>query len=260
VNGSNAIVYESEPDIESLRPFMATNMVSWDLDVPDVYRAAQFNKDLKQFEAADNFPNFTILWLPNDHTSATKSGSPTPEAQVADNDLAVGEVVEAVSHSKFWTNTCIFAVEDDPQNGWDHVSGYRTTAYVVSAYTKRDVVISTQYNQTSLLRTMELILGLPPMNQMDATATPMFDCFTSTSDFTPFTAVTNNVPLDEMNPPPKHISESLLRKDAYVSARLPLEKEDQCPEDLFNRILWRAMKGSQAPYPVWAVKAVDDDD
>ena len=260
VNGSNAIACSCEPDIESLRPFMVTNTASWDLDVPDIFRAAQFIKELKQFEAADNFPNLVILWLPNDHTSGAKPGSPTPEAQVADNDLAVGEVVEAVSHSKFWTNTCIFSVEDDPQNGWDHVSGYRTTAYVASAYTKRGAVVSTQYNQTSLLRTMELILGLPPMNQMDATATPMFDCFTNQPDFAAFNAVTNNVPLDEMNRPPKLISDPRLRKDAYVSAKLPLEKEDQCPEDLFNRILWRAMKGSQTPYPAWAVKAVDDDD
>ncbi len=169
-------------------------------------------------------------------------------------------MVDAVSHSKYWKDTCIFAVEDDPQDGWDHVSGYRTTAYVASAYTKRRQVINTQYNQTSLLRTMELILGLPPMNQMDATATPMFDCFTSTPDFTPFVAATNNVPLDEMNPEAKKIADAQLRKDAYVSAKLPLDKEDQCPEDLFNHILWRAMKGSKAPYPAWAVKAVDDDD
>jgi hypothetical protein len=106
---------------------------------------------------------------------------------------------------------------------------------------------------------MELILGLPPMNQMDATATPMFDCFTNTPDFTAFNAVTNTVPLDEMNKSARDISDAQLRKDAYVSAKLPLEKEDQCPEDLFNRILWRAMKGSQTPYPVWAVKAMDDD-
>jgi hypothetical protein len=143
------------------------------------------------------------------------------------------------------------------------VSGYRTTAYVVSAYTKRGAVVKTQYNQTSLLRTMELMLGLPPMNQMDATATPMFDCFLPPGagpDFTPFDAVTNNMPLDEMNPPPKLISDPLLRKDAQVSARLPLDKEDQCPEDLFNHILWRAAKGSQTPYPAWAVKMVEDND
>jgi len=257
--GSNAIAYSCEPDIEALRPYIVTNTIGWDLDVLDVWRAAQFIKELKKFEAADNFPNLVVLWLPNDHTSGTRAGSPTPEAQVADNDLAMGQIVEAVSHSRFWTNTCVFAVEDDPQNGWDHVSGYRTTAYIASAWTKRGAVVNTQYNQTSLLRTMELILGLPPMNQMDATATPMFDCFAATPDFTPFAAVTNNVPLDEMNRRPREISDAQLRKDAYVSAKLPLEKEDQCPEDVFNRILWRAMKGSQAPYPEWAVKATDDD-
>ena len=262
VNGADEIALTEEPDIEALRPYTMTNTIGWDLDVPDIFRGAQFIKDLKQFEAADNLPNLVIVWLPDDHTSGTRARSPTPEAQVADNDLAFGQIVEAVSHSKFWTNTCIFAIEDDPQSGWDHVSGYRTTAYVASAYTKRGAVVHTQYNQTSLLRTMELMLGLPPMNQMDATATPMFDCFIPPGagpDFTPFMAVTNNVPLDEMNRLPKLISDPLLRKDAYVSARLPLDKEDQCPEDLFNHILWRATKGSQSPYPDWAVKAVDDD-
>jgi len=259
LGGSNAIVYSCEPDIEALRPYLVTNTIGWDLDVPDVWRAAQFIKDLKQFESADNLPNLVIVWLPNDHTSGTAPGSPTPAAQVADNDLGVGQVIEAVSHSRYWKDTCIFAVEDDPQNGWDHVSGYRTTAYVASAYTRRGVVVGTQYNQTSLLRTMELMLGLPPMNQLDATATPMFDCFTNTPDFTPFNAVANQVPLDRMNPDPKKISDARLRKDAYVSARLPLKKEDQCPEDVFNRILWDATKGPQAPYPLWAVKAADDD-
>jgi len=120
--------------------------------------------------------------------------------------------------------------------------------------------VSTQYNQTSLLRTIELILGLPPMNQLDASATPMSDCFTDKPDFTPFAAVPNNIPLDEMNPDPKKISDPLLRKHAYASARLPLEKIDACPEDLFNRILWHAMKGSSAPYPEWAITADEDDD
>jgi hypothetical protein len=259
LNGTDELEIGSEPDIEALRPYLVTNTVGWNLDIPDIFRAAQFVRSLKQFEAADQMPNLTIIWLPNDHTSATKTNSPTPRAQVADNDLAFGQIVEAVSHSKFWTNTCIFAVEDDPQNGWDHVSGYRTTAYVISPFTKRGATVSTQYNQTSLLRTIELILGLPPMNQMDATATPMFDCFTNTPDFTAYDAVTNNVPLDEMNPPPKKILDPALRKDAMVSAKLPLDKEDQCPEDLFNRILWRAAKGSQVPYPNWAVRIVDDD-
>jgi hypothetical protein len=154
----------------------------------------------------------------------------------------------------------IFAIEDDPQAGWDHVSGYRTTAYCISPYTKRGEVIKTQYNTTSILRTIEQILGLPPMNQFDATATPMFDCFTETPDFTPFTAVPNNIPLDEMNPDPKKVADALLRKNAIVSSRLNFRKIDAAPEDVLNRILWHAMKGSTTPYPSWAVTTVDDDD
>jgi YVTN family beta-propeller protein len=254
------IEIRSVPAIESLRPYLATNTVGWDMDIPDVFRAAQFIKELKQFEQAGGFPNLSIICLPNNHTSGTRAGSPTPAAQVADNDLAFGQIVEAISRSRFWAQTCIFSIEDDPQNGWDHVSGYRTTAFVISPYTRRKTVVSTQYNQTSLLRTIELILGLPPMNQLDATATPMFDCFTDQPDFTPFTAVPNNVPLDQMNPEPRKVSDSLLRRHAYASARLPLEQIDRCPEDLLNRILWHAMKGSQAPYPEWAVQLQPDDD
>ncbi len=259
LNHSDTINLYSDPAVESLRPYLLTNTVGWDMSIPDAFRAAQFIGELKQFEQRGTFPNLAIICLPDDHTSGTQAGFPTPAAQVADNDLAFAQIVEAISHSLFWKETCILAIEDDPQAGWDHVSGYRTTAYVISPYTKRGHVIHTQYNHTSLLRTMELILGLPPMNQMDATATPMSDCFTSVPDFTPFVALTNNIPLDQMNPEPKKISDPLLRKDAYASARLPLAQPDQCPEDLFNRILWRAMKGSRDPYPEWAVQAVDDD-
>jgi hypothetical protein len=120
-------------------------------------------------------------------------------------------------------------------------------------------VVSVQYNQLSILRTMELMLGLPPMNQMDATATPMSACFTNQPDYTPYVALSNNVPLDEMNPESKKISNLILRHDAYVSARLPLAKPDQCPEDLLNQILWRAMKGTSVPYPAWATPGRDDD-
>lgn len=253
----------SRPAIESLRPHLCTNTVGWDMAIPDVFRAREFKKELQAFEAKGEFPNLVIICLPNDHTSGTSAGSPTPAAQVADNDLAFGQILEALSHSRFWKETCVFAIEDDPQAGWDHVSGYRTTAYVASPYTKRGKVVSTQYNQTSLIRTMELILGLPPMNLMDASATPMFDCFTGTPDFTPFKAVPNQVALDEMNPEPKKISDPLLRRYAIQSSRLPLERVDQCPEDLLNRILWHAMKGARAPYPEWALTrhpAEDDDD
>ena len=258
-SGANEIEYTCEPDIAALGPFIETNWVSWDLSVPDAVRAAKFNARLKEFEKTGNLPALTILWLPNDHTEGTKPGSPTPAAMVADNDLALGQIVEAVSRSSFWKNTCLFAIEDDPQNGWDHVSGYRTTAYVASAYTRRHAVIHTQYNQTSLLRTMELVLGLPPMNQFDATATPMFDCFTNTPDFAPFSAVTNQVPLDEMNSALKNLLGAQARQDAVVSAKLPLDQPDQCDENVLNRILWRATMGTR-PYPDWAVKIVGDDD
>lgn len=259
LHDTGLISIHSDPSVESLRPFLCRETAGWDLAVPDVFRAEKFIGELKKFEAADSLANLTIICLPNDHTSGTDYGRPKPEAQVADNDLAFGRIVEAISRSRFWKDTCILAIEDDPQNGWDHVSGFRTTAYMASPYTKRHQVISSQYNQTSLLRTIELILGLPPMNQMDATATPMRDCFTGAPDFSPWESVTNNIPLDDMNPDPKRISDALLRKDARRSARLPWKLPDQCPEDVLNRILWRAVKGSRVPYPAWAVQMTDDD-
>jgi YVTN family beta-propeller protein len=260
INQAGEIEIYSRPAIESLRPYLVTNTVGWAMSIPDQFRAARFLDDLKEFEKTGNFPNLTIMCLPNDHTSGTKPNFPTPAAQVADNDLALGRIVEALSHSRFWPETCILVIEDDPQAGWDHVSGYRTIAFVISPYTKRGVTVSTQYNQTSLLRTIELMLGLPPMNMFDATATPMSDCFTAELNLTPYKAVPNNIPLDEMNPDPKKISDPLLRRNAYASDKLPLEQIDKCPEDLLNRILWHAMKGASAPYPAWAVKAADDDD
>jgi YVTN family beta-propeller protein len=260
VNQAGEIEFGCRPSIESLRPYLATNTAGWGLSIPDVFRAAQFTKELREFEQAGNFPNLCIISLPNDHTCGTKANCPTPAAMAADNDLAFGQIVEAVSRSRYWKETCIFAIEDDPQAGWDHVSGYRTTCYIASPYTRRQAVVSVQYNQTSLLRTMELMLGLPPMNQMDATATPMTACFTNTPDFSPFSARKNTVALDEMNPSPKKISDPLLRKNAYASARLPLDEADKCPEDVLNRILWHALKGSRAPYPAWAVSQVRDND
>jgi Phosphoesterase family len=259
IDQTGLIKYSCVPGIASLGAHMMTNTIGWDLGVPDIYRASQVISELKQFEADGNLPELIIICLPDDHTSGTKEGFPTPAAHVADNDLAMGRIIEAFSHSRFWKETCIFAIEDDPQSGWDHVSGYRTTAYVASPYTKRQVVVSTSYNQPGLLRTMELMLGLPPMNQMDASATPMFDCFTSQPDFTPFDSVTNNVPLDQMNPAPVTIKDPVQRHFAKVSARLPLDKPDECPDALLNRILWNAQKGSKVPYPAWAVTEQDDD-
>jgi len=257
-NGQPAIRVSSRPAVESLRPYLCTNTVGWDMEISDQFRARQFIAELKEFERKGQYPNLSIICLPNDHTSGTSAGAPTPAAQVADNDLAFGQIVEALSHSRFWRETCILAIEDDPQAGWDHVSGYRTTAYVISPYTKRGQVVSTQYNHTSLIHTIELMLGLPPMNQLDATATPMTDCFVDTPDLRPYDAVTNNVSLTEMNPEPKKIADPLMRRYARISAGLPLAAPDQCPEDLLNRILWHAMKGPETPYPSWAVASAPD--
>jgi len=260
VHGSNYTRLESRVGIESLRPYSNTNTVGWDLNVPDVMRAAEFIKELRYVETNGGFPEFIYLFLPNDHTGGTDSKYPTPGAMVADNDLAFGQIVEAISHSRFWPETVLFAIEDDPQDGWDHVSGYRTTCYVVSPYTKRRQTISTQYNQLSVLRTIELILGLPPMNQLDATATPMVDCFTDSPDFSPYTSVPNRAPLDTMNPPPKQIRDPQQRRLARLSEKLPLDQVDRCPEDTLNRILWHALKGPDEPYPQWAVRTQADAD
>jgi DNA-binding beta-propeller fold protein YncE len=257
---SEAAMLASYPMVESLKAFSPTAYVGWELNVPDQARADFFLKELREFEARGEFPALTIICLPNDHTSGTKAGSPTPAAQVADNDLALGRIVEGLSHSKFWPETALFAIEDDPQAGWDHVSGYRTTAYCVSPWAKRGAVVSTHYNTTSVIRTIEQILGLPVMNQFDASATPMFDCFREEADLTPFVAVPNRVPLDQMNPEPAKITDRGLRRDAVASARMNFREVDRAPEDQLNRILWRAMKGTAVPYPEWAITPGADDD
>ncbi|MCX6568632.1 MAG: bifunctional YncE family protein/alkaline phosphatase family protein [Candidatus Aminicenantes bacterium] len=253
LNGRGEVRIGSVPAIETVRPFSPTDTLGWNMAVPDVWRARYIVNQIAAWEKEGRMPQLIFICLPDDHTSGTSEGSPTPEACAADNDLAFGRIVEAFSHSSFWKETVIFGIEDDPQNGWDHVSGYRTTAYCASPYTKRGAVVSTQYNTTSILRTIEQILGLPPMNQFDATATPMFDCFTGTPDPAPFDAVPNVIPLDRMNPPKEKIADALLRRQAIQSGRLNFKRIDACPEDTLNRILWHAVKGSAVPYPAWAV-------
>jgi hypothetical protein len=254
------VVFESYPMVETLRAFSPTGYVGWGMSVPDQFRADYILRELRDFEVRGEFPGLTLICLPNDHTSGTKAGAPTPAACIADNDLAFGRIVEALSRSRFWREMAIFAIEDDPQAGWDHVSGYRTTAYCISPYARRGAVVSTQYNTTSVIRTIEQILGLPVMNQFDASATPMFDCFREEPDFTPFAAVPNRVPLDQMNPAAATLTDRMQRRDALASARMNFREVDKAPEDELNRILWRAMKGSHVPYPQWAITPDTDED
>ncbi len=257
---SNEVVFASRPMVDSLKGVMPTNYVGWEMAVPDQYRADFFLAELAAFETTGQYPALTLVCLPNDHTSGTSKGTPTPAACVADNDLALGRIVEGLSRSRFWKDTVVFVIEDDPQAGWDHVSGYRTTAYCVSPYTKRRATVGTQYNTTSILRTIGQILGMPPMNQFDASATPMWDCFVETPDFAPYEAVPNLVPLDQMNPDPKAVLNSRLRRDAIASSGFNFREPDRAPEDALNRILWRAMRGTEDPYPEWAtIRDADDE-
>jgi YVTN family beta-propeller protein len=256
----NEIDIKATAAIKTLEPYLCPTAIGFPSVVPDIHRADQFIRELKDFEAKGELPNFMIMLLPNDHTSGTRPDTPTPAACVADNDLALGQIVEAVSHSKFWPETCIFVVQDDPQNGFDHIDGHRTVALAISPYTKRKALDSTNYNQTSMVRTMELILGLPPMNQLDASATPMASCFTETADLTPYKAVPNIVPLDQLNPKLSGIKDSRQRHWAEVSLKLPLDDVDEADENTLNRILWHAARGRDDTYPAWAVLDEDDED
>jgi len=248
LNDTNAVSIRATTELHTLEPYLCPTYVGFPGKVQDVYRAREFIRELEAFDESGDLPNFTIMLLPNDHTVGTKEGYPTPRATVADNDLALGRIVEAVTKSRFWPETAIFVVQDDPQAGFDHVDGRRTVALCISPYTKRGHVESTHYNQTSMLRTMELILGLPPMNQFDMAAIPMDACFTGTSDYTPYAAVPNEIPLDEMNPPAASLS-GQARRYAELSNELPLDDIDKADEDTMNRIIWHATMGDGVPYP-----------
>ena len=186
-----------------------------------------------------------------------RPGSPTPRAMVADNDFALGRIVEAFTKSRFWENTVIFVVEDDSQGGWDHVSAYRTVAMVISPYSRLKKTIHTYYTQPSMVRTIEQILGLPPMNIQDAIANPMADCFGFKPDITPYQALPNNIPIDEMNPQ----IISLKGHELYYAKKSMLPEFDGVDsgnDDLLNRILWFAAKGN-APYPSKFAGAVSNE-
>jgi YVTN family beta-propeller protein len=254
------IEIRSTAAIKTLEPYICPTAAGFTATVPDVHRAEQFIRELSEYEKNGNLPNFMIMLLPNDHTAGTRPGTPTPAATVADNDVALGKIVQSVSQSKFWPETCIFVVQDDPQNGYDHIDGHRTVALVISPYTRRGALDSTQYNQTSMVRTMELILGLPPMNQFDASATPMANCFTQKPDFTPYSGVRNNITLDQLNPPLASIRDPRQRYWAEMSIKLPLDDIDAADEDTLNRILWHAARGRDDNYPSWAVSVTKDED
>jgi hypothetical protein len=213
----------------------------FDMDYPDQKRADRFLAELARFEREGDMPRLIIMRLPNDHTTGTKVGKPTPIACVADNDLALGRIVEGITKSKFWNNTAIFALEDDAQSGPDHVDAHRSVALTISPYTKRGVVDSTPYSTSSMLRTMELILGLKPMSQFDAAARPMFASFQAKADLSGYSHVVPQVDLNEKN-----------KQDAWgakLSGSFDFAKEDRVDDRLFNEVIWHAVKGADVPLP-----------
>ncbi|MSU49085.1 MAG: YncE family protein, partial [Opitutus sp.] len=214
---------------------------AWDLEYPDVKRADRFISELRRFEKEGGMPRLQVLRLGNDHTVGTSAGKRTPTALVADNDVALGRIVEAVSRSRYWTDTAIFVLEDDAQNGPDHVDAHRMPGFVLSAWSKRRAVDSTMYSTTSMLRTIELILGLQPMSQFDAAAMPMWNVFSDRADPTPFTALPANVDLNATN--------SRLAWGARESRKMDFSEPDKADDIKLNEIVWRSVRGENSPMP-----------
>lgn len=250
LNGEK-LEFTNHTTIEPVKKLLSETYPSYgNHEVPDILRADAFIKELNAFEAreGDQLPELMIIALPNDHTGGTRPGLPTPRAMVADNDLALGQIVEALTKSRFWESTVIFITEDDSQNGWDHVSAYRTVGLVLSPYSRIKNTNHTYYAQPSVVRTIEQILGLPPMNIQDAIANPMTDCFINEKNLTPFEALPNIIPLNEMNPQLTSLSGKALHF-ARKSLLPEFDGIDSGSDDLLNRILWFASKGN-TPYPV----------
>ena len=233
--------------IARMRPIISAQFPDCDNMVfSDQQRAAIFINEWKQYEKGDSLPSLMILSLPNDHTAGTSPDFPTPDAMVADNDLAVGKIVDFISKSKYWDSTVIFITQDDSQSGWDHVSAYRTVGLVVSPYSSGKLV-NTQFNQVSMLRTIEQILGIPPMNVVDATSRLMTECFQPTKRNINFTYLPNTVPLNKMNKP-LHALVGKEKKYAEMSQKEVFNEVDGGKDDTMNKIIWYYLKGDN-PYP-----------
>ena len=213
----------------------------WNMGVKDTSRFYQWKREFDSLLVKNAVPQFNTIRFGNDHTEGLWKGKPTPYAHVADNDLAVGMFIEYLSKSPIWKESVVFVVEDDAQNGPDHVDAHRTTAYVAGGFVKRNYADHTSYSTSSMLRTMELILGLPPMSQYDAAAEPMWRCFTTTADITPFTSLPSNVDLLEKN---MAVNEWQRRSEKF-----DFVKEDAIPDMEFNAVLWHGLKGRQIPVP-----------
>jgi hypothetical protein len=230
-----------KPNIPVLAGHFSKTYTGWNMGVKDTTRFYQWKKEFDSLLLINAVPRFNTLRFGNDHTEGLRKGVPTPFAHVADNDLAVGLFVEYLSHSPIWKESVVFIVEDDAQNGPDHVDAHRTTAYVAGGLVKSGYVDHTMYSTSSMLRTIELILGLSPMSQYDAAAEPMWRCFSATAVHPSFNSVRNNVDLDERN---TAMNEWQRRSESF-----DLTREDAIPDMEFNIVLWHGLKGDQVPFP-----------
>jgi hypothetical protein len=246
---SGKVVIGGQTRVASVRGIMNPDFPGFDLRITEQWRTDVFLSEFSKYEKNGGLPDLVIMLLPVDHTNGSTPGFPTPRAMVADNDLALGRIVEAISKSRYWKESAILITEDDAQNGLDHVDGHRTVGLVVSPYAKRKVVDSSLYTTISMFRTIEQILGLPPLNQFDLAAEPMFSVFTAQPNTAGYQALPNRIPLDEMNPPLK-ATRGLQRQLALESMKMDFDEPDAAPEDTLNRIIWHSVKGYSVPYPV----------
>ena len=231
----------NKANITSLQNHFSPTYTGWDMNTKDTTRFYQWKKEFDSLLSKNAVPQFNSLRMGNDHTVGLRKGGATPFAHVADNDLAVGLFVEYLSKSPIWKETAIFIVEDDAQNGPDHVDAHRTTAYVAGGFVKRKFIDHTMYSTSSMLRTMELILGIPPMTQYDAAAEPMWRCFNTTANLTSFVSLPSNINLDDKN--------VAVNKWQQKSETFNFTKEDSAPDLEFSEVIWYAVKGEGVLFP-----------
>jgi len=246
-NGTHNVDIAARAVIVGLRDVYHPRYAAAESRVPDQVRADIFLQEFAEFEKNGNLPSLVLMLLYDDHTEGTSPGFPTPRATVADNDRALGRIVEAISKSRYWKDSAIFVTEDDSQDGLDHVDGHRTVGFAISPYVQHGVVDSSFYTIVNMYRTIKQILGLAPGNQFDLAAEPMFAAFTNKPDFTPYTARPNNIPLDEMNPSLAGLH-GLQREMAEFSLTIDSSEPDSAPADRLNRAIWHSVKGFDTPY------------
>jgi YVTN family beta-propeller protein len=232
---------EYKPNIKVLEGHYCRQAPSFDLDIQDVKREAVWEHDFDSLLAIKKVPQFNSVRICNDHTSGQHKGSYSPIAAVGDNDLGVGRFIEHLSHSAIWKESVVFILEDDAQDGPDHIDAHRSPVYVAGPYVKRNAVIHEMYSTSGVLRTMELILGLPPMSQYDAAAKPMYECFSNKPDLTPYKAKSPQVDLEQRN-----IADN---ESSRKSQSFNLAKEDKVPDLELNEVIWKYVKGENSIMP-----------